>query len=93
MTSIYTFVIDYDGGTYLRQIKARGVRKALIKFITVIQKDKDYVWGKSMADDLIEFARMGVWPVRVEGLENVWCTSSSALNKFALINIVKTKSP
>jgi hypothetical protein len=86
---LFTFILDYAGGTYISQVRASGTTKAVNRWLTSLEPK--VIQGltpkkkESLADQLA-----GDEPVAVEGSTNVWCVSAVLRGSLALINIVKT---
>ncbi|GAA6142460.1 hypothetical protein [Hydrogenophaga sp. 5NK40-0174] len=87
---VYTFVIDYHGGTYLRQNRGHNIKRALHAFMNACTKEKDYDFFHVLATALQDHIDGGQWPVSVDGLDGVWCVSCPVNDHLALINIVET---
>jgi hypothetical protein len=87
--SIFTLIVDYDGGTYISQWSATSPKRALVKWarsfdFSVIPRVKN-----SWLEDLrTHIARER--PVRISGTKAVWCESGALGNKLMIINIVRT---
>jgi hypothetical protein len=92
---LYTFVMEYRGGTYMAQVYARGVADALKTWAAAL--DTAAIGGFSpqrkveLIDDISEELSHGQKPTLLDGLVNAWCTSALTSGGVALINIVATK--
>lgn len=75
----FTVILEFCGGTYIRQVKATSPRTALRKLATGAG-DKKNVFLALVADGTIA----------IEGISNCWCSSATLRGKLALGNIVKT---
>lgn len=90
--ALFTFVTDYRGGTYIRQVQANNLRKACeIWADAIVQNDNIYglklsKFLKAAAAELAEFS-----PTPIEGATNVWCFSLAIGKKLMLVNIIKTE--
>ena len=89
MTNLYTVLLDYAGGTYVSQVSASQLMDVLP------------VWSQSLSsDDLMNWqlrqdevlALITDCPVPLDGLQGVWCASTSAKRGLALINIVLSQT-
>jgi hypothetical protein len=76
---LWTFIIDYDGGTYISQYAADTITEAFSlarqngdKFLSLIDEDR--------ASDATP----------IEGVQNVFCTGGIYKKKGILVNIIKT---
>ena len=91
---LFTVVMDFEGTTSVSQFRARSVEDA----VRLWRKDLDQ-WGiyglnepqrKRLAAGYGD-VELGIAPVLLDGLQNVWCSSVSARRKgSALLNIVET---
>ena len=87
--NLYTFIVDYDGGTYISQCRAGSVARALDAWfltnqgpdfpaeIKLIRPSKFYEIEKSI--------------VAISNIHNVWYFSGLMRNILVGINIVLTK--
>ena len=88
---IYTLVLDYKGGTYISQIKARTHKEACLKWAD--QLDPKVIFGMGPTGKAsLQKQIAGEEPVLLQGLKNVWCQWSSVHGKGALINIIQTET-
>ncbi|MEO6807386.1 MAG: hypothetical protein ABI286_02730 [Edaphobacter sp.] len=88
MTSLFTVILEFGGGTYISQVKAQGPSEALTEWITT-QSDADLSsWKLDRTKMAKLFAEES--PHLLDGLQNAWCMSASLANGFALANIIKT---
>ncbi len=89
----YTFIMEYDGGTYISQDRSglETIKEVLISWakdldISVIE-GVDENGRKDLLEDISDESNN---PGLLRGLENIWCTSAIINKKFAIINIIKT---
>jgi hypothetical protein len=75
----FTVILEFAGGTYIRQVKATSPLSALKK-IAVGNHGKSRLF-RSLSQDR---------PVAIEGIDNCWCCAAEYRDKLALVNIVKT---
>ncbi|MDC7685223.1 hypothetical protein PQU92_18220 [Asticcacaulis sp. BYS171W] len=92
MPALFTFVVEYDGGTYISQLQAEDVGAALLLWCDKFADSEDIPkktrkLSKTVREDIIEHEGEAVL---LNGLQNAWCISALRKNKLALINIVKT---
>lgn len=84
----YTFICEFQGGTYISQYLADSLSNALLywshnlnsKFFTKSKRDKI---NKEISNEIYK-------PVLINGVENVWSTSITIGRSLLLLNIVKT---
>ncbi len=87
--SLYTIVMDYCGGTYIRQVRATSPMTACRKWAKSLRPSDVYKLGETGKADLItklDFDK----PVLLEDLTNAWCICASVRGQLAVINVVKT---
>ncbi len=75
----FTLILEFGGGTYIRQVRAAAPQNALSKLAA--GTDAKAKLFRALANDDV---------VSIDGVANCWCSSTSHRGKFALINIVKT---
>jgi hypothetical protein len=86
---LYTFFLDYKGGTYVSQVRASSPLKALT------------IWGEALnhtqVDGLSRSAKKKLTaeinepPTLLEGVKNTWCYSALLRGHLALIHFTLTK--
>ena len=86
---LYTFVLDYRGGTYIGQASGDSVTTALSQWISKISHEEIAKWGITQ-NELSEIARSDR-PVPLDDCINVWCLSGSTKGGLALINVIATE--
>jgi len=77
--SKFTIILEFAGGTYIRQIKATSPQGALKK-IAIGNHGKAALF-RALSEDK---------PVEIEGIDNCWCCSTVYRGRLALVNMVKT---
>jgi hypothetical protein len=88
---LYTFIVEYLGGTYISQVRASTPRSASRAWAK--QLDESAVWGIGMSgkEKLIEEMKSGFSdPVAITGVKHTWCCSALVRNKLMSINFVQT---
>ena len=88
--ALYTFIFEFDGGTYISQIKARSLKSAVKSWAKKIAKDSPLTLPEKTCRVLTD-AIAGDPPTPVSGLANVWCLTALVRGKLALLNIVQTQ--
>jgi hypothetical protein len=84
--ALFTVVLEFDGGTYISQVRAASAHLAAIKHVALLASNKTI--GPTRKRLAVRLA--GDKPVGIKGLRNVWCCSATVGKKFALVNIVAT---
>jgi hypothetical protein len=87
---LYTFILEYAGGTYISQIKASSPKSACVKWAQKLDDSQVKSLGLKGKDSLIEQMKEES-PVALDGMSNAWCNSALVRGKLALINIVQTE--
>jgi hypothetical protein len=85
---LFTVILEFDGGTYVAQVRAQSERVALAKYASQLVTNAGVPNARlrrRLASELGEDE-----PVPVEGVQNVWCVFASIGSKSALANIVQT---
>ncbi|MHC5066066.1 MAG: hypothetical protein ACYTG5_19060 [Planctomycetota bacterium] len=83
---LFTFVLDYAGGTYLSQFQAADLNSAVMQFSCELEEGRlipDFEHGPSLA---LELARDV--PVAVDGLQHVWCITGVCENELGVLHVV-----
>jgi len=75
----FTVILEFGGGTYIRQVKAISPKTALRK-LAAGTDDKRALF----------FTLVDEGPVAIQGISKCWCSSATYRGKLALANIVKT---
>lgn len=88
--SIFTFIVDYMGGTYLKQVVADDVESAIGAWVAGLHEtDLGELRGEQ-----IEHARMKLLndtPGPITGLTSVWCIQARVQNHLMIVHIVEGK--
>jgi hypothetical protein len=89
---LYTFIMDYLGGTYISQVKAADevrardiwIKKLKVKEIkSFTNQDKKDIIKDNFADNDI---------VRINGTKSVWFFTVETEKGYGHVNLIKTKS-
>jgi hypothetical protein len=83
---LFTIILDYRGGTYIRQARAGSPKKALLQSI----QDFDVISSTTKTQIASETANENI--VEVAATRGVWCTSVTLRGKLGLFHIVATAS-
>jgi hypothetical protein len=75
----FTLILEFRGGTYIRQVRAPSPKSALKK-VAVGTDSRSRVFR----------ALLNEKAVAIEGVTNCWCSTASYQAQLALVNIVKT---
>lgn len=86
---LFTFIMDYRGGTYIRQVNAPSLTKALRHWANTFDQTEVKHLGISGKRALIKASAKDS-PVPIDGTKNAWCFTAIVGGHLALANIVKT---
>ncbi len=88
--SLYTFVFDWEGGTYISQVEARHPKEAYRNWAK--QLEIQYIPGftEAMRQE-VQNAIETDDATPLEGLTNAWCFTVLISDKFGMGNIIKTE--
>ena len=89
--NVYTFLLEYKGGTYLSQIKAESPQNALTKWSESLSVTEIKGLGEKTKEQLIKDTKLEE-PCLIEGMSNVWCATFVLANNLALLHYVQTKT-
>lgn len=88
---LYTFVMEYQGGTYVAQARASTPRAALLAWARRLDHSAVYGLGRAGRDALIEELTNDPAPATpVRGVKHVWCGSALVRNRLMLVHFVRT---
>jgi hypothetical protein len=89
--ALYTFVMEYLGGTYMAQVRARSVAQACVNWARSLEAAEIQGLGPRGHQELVvQMTERMTDAVPLDGLENAWCHSALPRGRFALINIIQT---
>ncbi len=84
----YTFVLEFLGGTYVRQASGESPELAFRAWLRVASED--FEWASHRVALLRAAGDEAAVPV--EGCQNVWCISGLAGEHLFLVHIIGTES-
>lgn len=88
---LYTFVMEYNGGTYVSQINSILLQRACIEWAKNLETSEIYSFGQRDKEMLIEQIRSKK-PVLLKGMTNAWYVSALIRGNLASINVVQTET-
>lgn len=88
-SKLFTFVLDFRGGTYLSQVWATSLNQACRKWVQQLDTKDIYGLDPKSIPRLME-QMLEEFPVTVNGVQNVWCMSALIRGQLALIHIIQT---
>lgn len=85
----YTFIMNFKGGTYISQIKAKDEFEAVLKWGKELDSSQVEGFEEKHREALLERLK-DESPVLLTGLTHAWCIGARIGKTFALVNFVKT---
>ncbi len=90
--NLYTFIMDFRGGTYIDQLTAPNENEAVLKWakqlnVRYIGTKTKQLFIKELPERLKEFA-----PKPIDEIKNVWCFTYQFKTGYGIINIIKTSN-
>jgi hypothetical protein len=87
---LYTFIMEFAGGTYISQVTATSAKLACVKSAQNLDASQVKGLGVKGKESLMEQMKKDA-PITLDGILNVWCQSALVRGNLALINLVKTE--
>jgi hypothetical protein len=91
---LFTFILEYRGGTYVSQIRADCIDDAIPIWVQSLPVDEIKHFGPKLKKRLVEGLasdKNGIYgATQLEGVTNVWYVSIPFSARIACINAVKT---
>lgn len=89
-SSLYSIIMYYQGGTYISQIKAKEIKKALILWINNLDISIIENFSNEDKKKLQNLAIEEV-PILIDGTENIWYTDFLLGKNYMYAHIIKTE--
>jgi hypothetical protein len=86
---MFTFILEFRGGTHISQYRGRTAREALRSWSRREAIALQGQWRRTVVDRLFE-ELLEQRPAPVGHLSGVWCVDASVDHSLALLNIVRT---
>ena len=88
--ALFTFILDYRGGTYVQQVESEAEMGAVEKWVRLVNLDEiQGLTAKSRT--LLTEGFLGQQPTPLSQQTNVWCLSARLRGSLALVHVVKTE--
>lgn len=87
---LYTFFLEYKGGTYLSQISAASPQEALMKWSERLNVNEIKGLGEDKRTTNKRCKARS--SCLIDGMSNVWCATFLPANNLALLHYVQTES-
>lgn len=89
--NLYTFIMDYKGGTYISQAEAVNEQEGMLSWIKNLDTTQIKGFSKSDKRRTIENGFSDDHKaVPITAMPNVWCFDVRTKKGFAIINIILT---
>ncbi|GGA52901.1 hypothetical protein [Sphingomonas psychrolutea] len=90
--ALFTAICDFRGGTYISQIAAKDIERAVRAWADRIEQSKDIPDASTeIANDArFHLDQLDIQPTAISGFANVWCISGLADGDQVLVNFVQT---
>jgi hypothetical protein len=76
----WTMIVDYDGGTYIRQAVSPSIEQAVLRMIETDEAGYMSCLAENTSEDYVP----------ITGIENTWCISGLFDDKLVTAHIVLT---
>lgn len=87
--NLYTFVMDWNGGTFISQSIGDNIEEATKRWLNQLNAKEIEISENSLSlfkSSLLDYFN----PVALEGNTSVWCLSEFLSGELAIINIILT---
>lgn len=89
--AIFTFIMEFRGGTYIKQVAAQNERQAVELWVKEINpNDITYFGEKSKTELQNNLSELLEFLTRIETVQNVWHLAYSLPTGYIDIHIIKT---
>ena len=90
--ALFTAICDFRGGTYISQIAAKDIERAVRAWADHIEQSKDIPDASTeiARDARFHLDELDIQPTAISGLANVWCISGLVDDELVLVNFVRT---
>lgn len=85
---LFTIMCEFDGGTYISQVRATNEQQALMAWSEVLRRERPMGSDSVLIADEAVAGNDGL--TGVEGLSGVWCWAGMVANRLILSNIVRS---
>lgn len=87
--NLYTFFFEFEGGTYVSQVRGEAPRLAMRVWAENLETSQIKGLGPRVKEEILQ-AIEAEEPVLLGGLESVWCFTLNPLGRFCIVNFVAT---
>ncbi len=90
MESLFTFIIDYMGGTYVSQVNGNSPDDAMLRWVRTFDFQNVLKIHQDINNILRDIEDVEKTPLALNGMKNIWSFSLLLDDELALVNVVKT---
>ncbi|WP_331345886.1 hypothetical protein [Cellvibrio sp. UBA7661] len=91
MKELFTFLVDFDGGTFISQYQEESLQAATLSWAEKLDSQVfPDITEKAWSDLIAQVNEPDNQPVAVSGLKNVWCSSYLVGSTVLIVHIVST---
>ncbi|MCT4665447.1 MAG: hypothetical protein N4A45_09470 [Flavobacteriales bacterium] len=96
MKSLFTFILEFRGGTYTTQVESINLHDSIDKWTVKIKEEQEQIYqiGTKTIEEIkeqIDSKESDKQPVLLNGLKNVWYFTISTKQGFGNVHIIKTE--
>ncbi len=88
-STLYTFVLDFKGGTYLSQVTAANFNDAPMNWARELKSDQIAGAVNDFRNKIISQISDEP-PVEIVGLSNTWCLTFQIDERLAIVHFIET---
>lgn len=89
--ALYTFFLEYRGGTYISQVRAASPSSALKSWARKLGNIDVWGLGPKSKSEMIEKLQLDA-PTAIEGIQSTWCCTAFLRNHLAVIHFIQTET-
>ena len=93
MSNFFTYVLEYDEGTFIKQIKGENFTVSTKFWLKdmLIDSEIEFINNQNYQSIYEELFNDDVFlPIELNSIKNVWCFTFLIKERLALVNIIKT---
>ena len=87
---LYTFIMEYAGGSYVSQVKASSPKSACVKWARELNGSAVEGLDQRSKSALVKEMNEGK-PTPIKTTLSVWCTTALIRGKVAIITLIQTE--
>ena len=87
---LYTFILEYRGGTYLSQVRAPNYKMAPRVWVEKLNLTGIAKPEKDLMDKLVASVNWDKQPTPIDGVAKTWCCSLIYVKQRSLVHFIQT---